>query len=579
MVRFPSPDCWWSINRTPLVEGWVTESIDGRPVGPLMGDYPGHDVGTLRMRTMPNFWNHSSADHGVSTRLAPAGVDRTRIQVTWLVHQDAVEGKDYRLEALLPFWQLTSEQDWELCERNQAGVASSAFTPGPYSSKREYNVIRWSSGTSPRSGRSDPGRRDAVGPGRRGRMAWRGWPRAMDRGWAGGLASLLAAVLGSGGAAQAAPVPVELVSRGGLPSDTAGGLNPSMSADGRWVAFESWAGNLVPGQVTVAAGSINVFLHDRQTGATILVSRATGSVATAGNDSSFEPVVSADGTVVVYESFATNLVAGQVDTNQTTDVFLYDRVTGTTSLVSRTGTSPITTGDAFSSAVRRQRRRARRGLCRLGHRPGARPGRRPGTFDVFLYDRVGGTTTLVSRAAGSTTTTANGGSVTPQISADGNACCSRARPPTWWPARSTPTTLSDVFLFDTTTGATVLVSRAAASPVTAGTGSPSSRRSARTGPGWPSAAKPRPGGRNDRTGSRLDVFLFGWRAATTLVSRTAGRPPMSAGTTAPAPRGSAATAGLVAFVSSATNLVAGQADANGDLDVFLYDGGSGPRRW
>ncbi len=30
LVRFPSPDCWWSINRTPLVRGWVSESLDGR---------------------------------------------------------------------------------------------------------------------------------------------------------------------------------------------------------------------------------------------------------------------------------------------------------------------------------------------------------------------------------------------------------------------------------------------------------------------------------------------------------------------------------------------------------------------
>ena len=43
----------------------------------------------------------------------------------------------------VPFWQLTSEQDWDLCEKNQAGVSSSAFTPGPYSTKREYNVIRY----------------------------------------------------------------------------------------------------------------------------------------------------------------------------------------------------------------------------------------------------------------------------------------------------------------------------------------------------------------------------------------------------------------------------------------------------
>jgi Rieske 2Fe-2S family protein len=143
MVRFPSRDCWWSINRTPLVEGWVTESMDGQPVAPLMGDYPTRDVGTLRMRTMPNFWNHASSDHAVSTRLAPAGPGTTRAQVQWLVHEDAVEGKDYHLDQLVPFWGLTSEQDWELCARNQAGVSSSAFTPGPYSTKREYNVIRY----------------------------------------------------------------------------------------------------------------------------------------------------------------------------------------------------------------------------------------------------------------------------------------------------------------------------------------------------------------------------------------------------------------------------------------------------
>ena len=143
MVRFPSPDRWWSINRTPLVPGWVSESMDGQPVAPVMGDYPIRDVGTLRMRTMPNFWNHSSSDHSVSTRLAPAGPQKTRVQVSWLVDADAVEGKDYELATLLPFWELTSEQDWDLCENNQAGVNSSAFTPGPYSTKREYNVIRY----------------------------------------------------------------------------------------------------------------------------------------------------------------------------------------------------------------------------------------------------------------------------------------------------------------------------------------------------------------------------------------------------------------------------------------------------
>src|SRR5439155_317661 len=81
LARFPSPGCWWSINRTPLVPGWVSESMDGRPVAPLMGAYRTRDVGTLRMRTMPNFWNHSSGDHSVSTRLAPAGPQKTLVQV------------------------------------------------------------------------------------------------------------------------------------------------------------------------------------------------------------------------------------------------------------------------------------------------------------------------------------------------------------------------------------------------------------------------------------------------------------------------------------------------------------------
>jgi Rieske 2Fe-2S family protein len=143
MVRFPSADGWWSINRTPLTPGWVSESMDGRPVAPLMGSYSTRGVGTLRMRTMPNFWNHASGDHAVSTRLAPAGPQKTLVQVQWLVTEDAVEGTDYELDTLLPFWQLTSEQDWALCENNQAGVNSSAFTPGPYSTKREYNVIRY----------------------------------------------------------------------------------------------------------------------------------------------------------------------------------------------------------------------------------------------------------------------------------------------------------------------------------------------------------------------------------------------------------------------------------------------------
>ena len=145
MTLFPDKH-WFSVNRTPLVDGYVSETMDGRAKAPLMGEYRDADVGTLRMRALPNFWNHSSCDHGVSTRLTPAGRDLTRARVIWVVDRDAVEGKDYSLEDLLPFWQLTSEQDWRICELAQRGISSSAYVPGPYSKYKEYNVdgfVRW----------------------------------------------------------------------------------------------------------------------------------------------------------------------------------------------------------------------------------------------------------------------------------------------------------------------------------------------------------------------------------------------------------------------------------------------------
>jgi glycine betaine catabolism A len=148
MTSFPDAErnIWHSANRTALVDGFASESMDGSQVAPLMGDYSDPDVGTLRMRTLPNFWNHSSCDHSVSTRLLPKGPQLTAIRVWWLVNENAVEGRDYDLSKLMPFWQLTSEQDWEICERQQRGVNSSAYTPGPYSTYKERNVdafVRW----------------------------------------------------------------------------------------------------------------------------------------------------------------------------------------------------------------------------------------------------------------------------------------------------------------------------------------------------------------------------------------------------------------------------------------------------
>ena len=102
---------------------------------------------------------------------------------------------------------------------------------------------------------------------------------------------------------------------------------PAVSADGRSVAFESLASNLVTGDTN---GQQDVFVHDRTTGITTRVSVANEGAQS--NASSERPVLSADGRFVAFQSLATTLVAD--DTNGVQDAFVHDRVTNVTRRVS-----------------------------------------------------------------------------------------------------------------------------------------------------------------------------------------------------------------------------------------------------
>ncbi|HEX9945300.1 MAG TPA: hypothetical protein VGG03_25095 [Thermoanaerobaculia bacterium] len=122
------------------------------------------------------------------------------------------------------------------------------------------------------------------------------------------------------------------VDSNGVEADSVSEL-AAVSADGRFVAFASLASNLVPDDTNNAS---DVFVHDRRTGTTERVSvdsrgrqgdRDSGFVGVSGN-----PAISADGRFVAFPSDATNLVRG--DTNGTTDVFVRDRLTGATERVS-----------------------------------------------------------------------------------------------------------------------------------------------------------------------------------------------------------------------------------------------------
>jgi Tol biopolymer transport system component len=132
------------------------------------------------------------------------------------------------------------------------------------------------------------------------------------------------------------------VSREGSQSITPGtslyGMtSPSISADGRFVAFVSDAPNLVAGDtnecqpISHPLGPCpDVFVRDRLLGTTERVSMSSEGVQTNGD--SGDPAISADGLFVAFTSWASNLVAG--DTNSGADVFVRDRVAGTTERVS-----------------------------------------------------------------------------------------------------------------------------------------------------------------------------------------------------------------------------------------------------
>ena len=100
---------------------------------------------------------------------------------------------------------------------------------------------------------------------------------------------------------------------------------PAISGDGRYVAFMSKATNLIPG----GTPSQQVYLHDRQTGQTELVSVAADG--TCGNKDSSYPVISADGQIIAFVSYASNLTAEGSSSSQ---LFARDRETGQTSLLS-----------------------------------------------------------------------------------------------------------------------------------------------------------------------------------------------------------------------------------------------------
>jgi len=206
---------------------------------------------------------------------------------------------------------------------------------------------------------------------------------------------------------------------------------PSISSDGRYVAFSSSATNLVTGD---SNEDDDVFVRDLQEGTTFLVS--VSSAGAQGDLDSSHPSISTNGRYVAFHSSATNLVAG--DSNEDDDIFVRDLQEGTTFLVSVS--SAGAQGDRISSypSISPDGRY----VAFHSFATNLVPGDTNDQSDIFIRDLTEGTTTRVSIAPEGTQT--DGNSYNPSVSSDG----------TWVAFQSTATNLvygdtnavSDVFV-------------------------------------------------------------------------------------------------------------------------------------
>lgn len=181
---------------------------------------------------------------------------------------------------------------------------------------------------------------------------------------------------------------------------------PVMSADGRFIAFASVASNIVPNDENEAD---DIFLHDRNTGETILVSVSTNQ--SGPNAASYAPAISADGRIIAFASWSPDLVPG--DTNEMSDIFVYDHSTGNITRVSVTSAGDEANALSDSLALSADGRF----VAFASSASNLVSSDTNDSFDIFIHDRSTGETRRVSLAPGDTQ--ADGHSQYPALSADG----------------------------------------------------------------------------------------------------------------------------------------------------------------
>ena len=237
-------------------------------------------------------------------------------------------------------------------------------------------------------------------------------------------------------------------------SPTAQSAARALSADGRFVAFESDSSSLIAG-LEDANDRTDLFLYDATTKSILLVSRAQGSVNRTADGRSVRPVISADGRYVLFSSDAEDLAPGTPDLEQGSHLFLFDRITGATRFVGPSNYNVFASSGHFSGE---------KDMSPDGRWVAYTSG---GGSGVFLWDRVTGSTVLVSRSVQGATVTGNDECFSPVLSADGRYVAFLSEATDLILGQVDTHGSLDLFLFDRITGKTALASRAQRSAVTA----------------------------------------------------------------------------------------------------------------
>ena len=131
-----SPD--YACNRYSLFDGYLTGSEDGAPLAPLLGKVKAYDSGASDVYVGILNPMLIYCDHALIYRFIPVDKDTSIQEIIWLVHEDASEGTDYDLDRLKWLWDVTTIADKRIIEKNQEGVNSRFYEPGPFVSMEAY---------------------------------------------------------------------------------------------------------------------------------------------------------------------------------------------------------------------------------------------------------------------------------------------------------------------------------------------------------------------------------------------------------------------------------------------------------